>query len=322
MSYNRKNIFLSLIIKTATLLLFIFFNSCEDNDQNSDDGVSFIKDSYPTWSPDGEKIAYTHGGKILEAGIYLINPDGSDNEMLIKSNDAYQADWSPDGKWLVFTAFDQIWKYNIESDSIVQLTNTPGGNFYPDWSPDGKRILYWKSMELGGYKRGIRMINSNGDNDTLVVRYSEDPNFERDGLSFVYSDWPEDERQGFRETEIYRYKFSDSSKTRLTNMPKNCKNPAASPDGKYIVFEHVIGDNGGFADIHRIDSDGSKEKLLVKHARWPAWSPDGEWIVYTSSEPRDGRLWKMRKDGSDKTPITQPAPDDYFEEQGQYLSPA
>ncbi len=317
MSQKLKIVVLNNIILILFFLPYIFYGCVHDN-QDSIDGVSFIKDSYPTWSPDGEKIAYTHGGKILEAGIYLINPDGSDNEILIKSHDAYQADWSPDGKWLAFTAFDQIWKYNIESDSVVQLTNTPGGNFEPSWSPDGKRILYWKSIELGGYKRGIRIIDHNGNNDILVVHYSKNPNFEQDGLSFVYSDWPDEERQGFRNTEIYRFTFSDSSKTRLTYMPQNCENPAPSPDGQYIVFEHQINDGGGFSDIHRINIDGTGEKLLTKHARWPAWSPDGEWIVYTSQEPGDGRLWKMRKDGSDKTPVTLPVPDGYFEEQNQY----
>jgi len=61
------------------------------------------------------------------------------------------------------------------------------------------------------------------------------------------------------------------------------------------------------------NDNNNKDYIALFEDTEPAWSPDGKWIAYTSQKPRDGRLWKMRKDGSDKIPITPHAPEDYFE---------
>ena len=52
------------------------------------DGTNFKEliecgfESYPVWSPNGDKIAYTIRGK----GIYIINADGTDNTLVFKAN--------------------------------------------------------------------------------------------------------------------------------------------------------------------------------------------------------------------------------------------
>ncbi|MCL1925822.1 MAG: hypothetical protein FWF95_01620 [Syntrophorhabdaceae bacterium] len=58
----------------------------------------------PSWSPTGSRIAYTMraGGRFA---IYVVNPDGSDNRLVVSAPDADCEDpsFSPDGRQLVYT---------------------------------------------------------------------------------------------------------------------------------------------------------------------------------------------------------------------------
>ena len=72
-------------------------------------------EDYPTWSPDGKKIAYT--------------ATGSDEE----------ANWD-------------IWVKQIETGQPVNRTaDYAGGDCRPSWSPDGNEIAFWSDRDGGGY---------------------------------------------------------------------------------------------------------------------------------------------------------------------------
>ena len=103
-------------------------------------------DRNPAWNPQGTQIAFVSNRETEEGPgqyIFVMNADGSEVRKLT-NNGADSPDWSPDGAWITFSAFNDI--FIIPSDGSaepINLTNTPEVNdFRPVWSPDGSRIAW------------------------------------------------------------------------------------------------------------------------------------------------------------------------------------
>jgi Tol biopolymer transport system component len=112
--------------------------------------------SSPVWSPDGQWIAYI--GVRTDAGAIYRRPanGGGEEELLLKGDNSNRvlADWSPDGKSLLFVLGDmaatgEIWLAPLIGEpKPVPLVQ---GNFvaaWPRFSPDGHWIAY-SSAESG-----------------------------------------------------------------------------------------------------------------------------------------------------------------------------
>lgn len=88
--------------------------------------------------------------------------------------------------------------------------------------------------------------------------------------------------------------------------------PSWSPDGAQIAFGVWSGDDH---QIHLMDSDGGRNRMVAANGNWPSWSPDGERIVFSKSRgSSDQDLWTIRHDGSGQallvdggTELTEPA---------------
>lgn len=291
------------ILSLIIIIMLACNSSTKSNDVNT---PSFMLENDPIWSPYSNKIFYIHGGKRTTPGIYCVNPDGTNDSIVFSTIDVRHIRFGNSEEEFVFTAYDQIWKYNYITDNSVMLTNTPGGNFFPSVSPDKKNILYSKSMGTDGYERGVWSIQYDGCNDKFITLGME-PCYFPDGSGFVYTGWGNTEG-----SEIFRYAFKDSSALKLTDMKYPCKTPQVSPDGKLIVFVHYA-NRVDYSDIYIMNSNGSRLRRLVKNGLEPSFSPDSKWVVYVNTNSRDGRVWKIRVDGSHGMPLTPIAPDSVYE---------
>jgi len=94
-----------------------------------------------------------------------------------------------------------------------------------------------------------------------------------------------------------------SNQRQLTAESFDDVDPAASPDGRYIVF---TSDRTGGAHVWRINADGSNLKQLSYGAgeSVPQVSPDGKWVVYQRNDPRD-TVWKVPSDGGTEVRLTE-----------------
>ena len=125
-------------------------------------------DYYPTWSPDGKKLAF-HSKRQLNWDIYIINITTREEQRLTHQPlmDTYPA-WSPDGKRIVYSSIRQkvdqagLDLYLMDAadgGNKKALTNTPTDEAVPAWSPDGS-IVAFQSEQDGRWV--IHLMNADG----------------------------------------------------------------------------------------------------------------------------------------------------------------
>ena len=121
----------------------------------------------PSWSPDGEKIAF-HGG-----GIFVMDRNGRNRIQL--SPKGRHPDWSPDGTKIAFysnlhnIAQQDIYVMNADGANIVRVTNHPKSDRLPAWSPDGRWIAFMSFRGQTGWD--IHVVNTNGGEARQVTTH-------------------------------------------------------------------------------------------------------------------------------------------------------
>ncbi len=119
-------------------------------------------DWYPSWSPDGKRIAFASDrkGDLVNFEIYVMDIDGG-NEQRLTENRVYDTrpSWSPDGERIAFTSNRagnaEIYVMDADGGNPQNLTNNPHGDANPAWlnspfsvSPAGKKFTMWGQLKL------------------------------------------------------------------------------------------------------------------------------------------------------------------------------
>ncbi len=105
----------------------------------------------PYWSPDGTKIAFQSTRTI--PGIYIIDPDGTDQELLLEASDVVYFAWSPDGSKLALTKTVlpsytvDLFIYDIASGLTTRVTDTALNHNSVDWSPEGRYLIFHSNLD-------------------------------------------------------------------------------------------------------------------------------------------------------------------------------
>ena len=114
-------------------------------------------DWFPSWSPDGERIAFASDrkGDLENFEIYVMDADGG-NQQRLTENRVYDWSpvWSPDGERIAFYSLRdgnaEIYVMDADGDNPQNLTNHPDVDANPAWlnspfsvSAAGKKFTMW-----------------------------------------------------------------------------------------------------------------------------------------------------------------------------------
>jgi hypothetical protein len=106
----------------------------------------------PSWSPDGTRIALIGLDQAGRNDLYIVQlEDGSITRLTDDFYDDQDPDWSPDGRWIVFSSdrtdsgtegYNNLFLYDLQMGRIRYLTFGPYHDLSPAWSPDGRYIAF------------------------------------------------------------------------------------------------------------------------------------------------------------------------------------
>jgi len=235
------------------------------------------------------KLAY--GSLSIPAKLWrgdLLQPKAPPLEFIPSSRPQYDAQYSPDGKRIVFDSLRSgpqgVWISDEGGGNLVQISDPRYMSGSPQWSPDGSKIAFdsisrdrWEIYVADVAERKPRRVVTN-------VPSTVRPNWSRDG-KWIYFVSQEAGREG-----VYRCPASGGDAT-LLSRDTDAWNPLESFDGKTVYFANgpilrkmaVSGRPGTESEV-----DGS-----LRVSNW-ALAPDGIYFVSLDA-PKSVRYFDFAK---------------------------
>lgn len=226
----------------------------------------------PSWSPDGNRLAYVS----FESGnsaIYIQNISTGSREVVSKFRGINSAPaFSPDGRRLALTLSrsgnPEIYVMDLGSKALNQLTNHFGIDTEPEWSADGSEIYF--TSDRGGNPQIYKVAAGGGSASRVTFQgtYNASPSLSFDGKKLATA-------QGAGNS--YRIAMADSSlgSPRWSTLSPGSldESPDFAPNGAMIIYAAREGTRGV---LYAVSSDGRVRQRLVLadgDVREPAWGP-------------------------------------------------
>jgi Tol biopolymer transport system component/predicted Ser/Thr protein kinase len=158
----------------------------------------------PIWSPDGARIAFRSFRSGAFAEFYTKSAGGGgQEEPVLLEQDARALevspsiipwDWSPDGRYLLYTALGRssgLWLMPLIGErKPVKFLSAPGEQLHANFSPDGRLVAY-SSSESGRFEVHIQTLPLSDRQWVVSTAGGSMPRWRADGRELYYlsPDW-------------------------------------------------------------------------------------------------------------------------------------
>jgi Tol biopolymer transport system component len=221
---------------------------------------------FPTWSPDGTRLAFAPCFVFfdLDERLCITDADGSNVRRLPGIEPAWPT-WAPSGDRLAVDdractpthcSLHAVVTIRVDGSDRRAL-DFDGGT--PDWSPDGTKIAFYRYYPFDDHNAAdLFVVNADGTGLTQLTgaeqSYEAVPSWSPDGEQIAYNG---------PAARVWVMNSEGMNRRELTHVPSG--NPVWSPEGTQIAYERADG-------IHVMNADGSEDRFLTV-GNTPDWQP-------------------------------------------------
>jgi Tol biopolymer transport system component/DNA-binding winged helix-turn-helix (wHTH) protein len=261
-------------------------------------------DYNPTFSPDGQTLAFDRGSQGVTS-IYTLPVGGGEERRLISGSQyGWGLAWTADSRDIIFgraswlAKSGWLWKISARGGEPERLQFGQEGT---EPSIRGNRLVYARQVtNLNIWKRTIDSLHATGTTEKFLssTAIESGPQFSPDGSQIVF----ESTRSGAY--EVWLCRSDGTNPLQLTHFNTVTGTPRWSPDGTQIAFDSRTPGN---ADIFVMNSRGGSLRKLTNEPSAevvPSWSRDGRWIYFASERSGGWEIWKMPSAGGPAVQVT------------------
>jgi eukaryotic-like serine/threonine-protein kinase len=260
-----------------------------------------------TWTPDGQRITYSHGPDLYLAKRAL---PGESQKLVTVGGRASWLRWSPDGSRLRFTLRDSktnstsLWQVSADGTQLHALLpgwHDPPAECCGNWTSDGRYFVFESA------RNGVTNLWAIGEKGSLFQRTTYEPVQLTTGPMSLGRPVPSKDGKklfaigGLPRGQLVRY---DSKSQELLPYLSGISAEGVdfSRDGAWVAYVAVPE-----GTLWRSKLDGSERLQLSfppMQAGLPRWSPDGKRIVFMATTPgKTMKIYSVSTDGGSPEPM-------------------